>query len=129
MNIEITTTPIILTTGIYDLLKEQIKKHTFNKSNAEKLAIELKKAKQVLNRELPENIVAINTLVRLKNLKTGEEIERKFVSPQKARKKNSTTSILSPVGIATLGYATGAIIQWEFPEGTETLQILEVSRM
>lgn len=129
MNIEITNDPIILTTGIYDLLKAQIKKHTFNKSNAEKLAIELKNAKQVFRKELPENVVSINTLVKLKNLKTGEEIEQKFVSPQSARKKNATLSILSPIGIATLGYATGAIVQWEFPEGTETLQILAVSKL
>ena len=129
MNIEITNTPIIVTTGIYDLLKEQIKKHTFNKANAEKLAMELKNAKQVLRKELPENVVAINTLVKLKNLRTGEEVEQKFVSPQKARKKHFTTSILSPIGIATLGYTTGAIVQWEFPEGTETLQILEVSKI
>lgn len=129
MNIEITNTPIIVTTGIYDLLKEQIKKHTFNKANAEKLAMELKNAKQVLSKELPESVVAINTLVKLKNLRTGEEVEQKFVSPQKARKKNATTSILSPIGIATIGYTTGAIVQWEFPEGMETLQILEVSKI
>jgi len=129
MNIEITNTPIILTTGIYDLLKEQIRKHSFNKANGEKLAMELKNAKQVLRKELPNNVVAIDTSVKLKNLKTGEEIEQKFVSPQKARKKNATVSILSPIGIATLGYATGAIVQWELPEGTETLQILEVNKL
>jgi len=37
MNIELTTTPLVLTTGIYDLLKVQIKKKKLSRSNEEKL--------------------------------------------------------------------------------------------
>ena len=61
--LETTKTPIVLTTGIYDLLKLQIKKKKLNKSNEDRLEKELKNAKQVLNRDLPENIVTVNTEV------------------------------------------------------------------
>lgn len=128
-DIQVTKTSIILTTGIYDLLKEQIKKKKLNKLNEEKLEIELKNAQQVLNRDLPNNIVTINSLVTVKDLQTSEDITLKFVSPQKARRKNGTTSILSTIGIATLGYAEDAIIQWELPEGIKSFQILKVSRL
>ena len=72
--LETTKTPIVLTTGIYDLLKLQIKKKKLNKSNEDRLEKELKNAKQVLNRDLPYNIVTVNTEVLVKDLNTGEEI-------------------------------------------------------
>jgi regulator of nucleoside diphosphate kinase len=129
MDTETTKTPIILTTGIYDLLKDLIRKKKLSKVNEEKLENELKNSRQVLNRVLPVDIVTINTLVIVKDLITGEEIQQRFVSPQKARRKNGTTSILSSIGIATLGYAKNAIIQWELPEGLRTFKILSVEKL
>lgn len=129
MNIELTTTPLVLTTGIYDLLKEQIKKKKLSRSNEEKLELELKNAKQVLNKDLPSDVVTINTAVIVKDLQSGEEIEQQFVSPQKARRKNKTTSILSAIGVATLGYSTGSVVQWELPEGLKFYQIVKVSKI
>ena len=56
-------------------------------------------------------------------------MEQKFVGPHRARRKNGTTSILSDIGVATLGYEENAVIQWELPEGNRSLQILKVTRM
>lgn len=128
-NIEITKTPIILTTGIYDLLKEQIKKKKLTKVNEEKLEKELKNAIQVLSKDFPTNVVTVNSLVTVKDINTAEELTRKLVSPQRARRKHGTTSIISPIGIATLGYAENAIIQWQLPEGIRSFQILKVSKL
>lgn len=128
-DLETTTTPIVLTTGIYDLLKLQIKKKKLNKSNEDRLEKELKNAKQVLNRDLPDNIVTVNTEVLVKDLNSGEEITQKFVAPHRARRKHGTTSILSEIGVATLGYEENAIIQWDLPEGSRSLQILKVTRI
>lgn len=127
--LETTKTPIVLTTGIYDLLKLQIKKKKLNKSNEDRLEKELKNAKQVLNRDLPYNIVTVNTEVLVKDLNTGEEITQKFVAPRRARRKHGTTSILSEIGVGTLGYEENAIIQWDLPEGIKSLQILKVTRI
>lgn len=127
--IEITQTPIVLTTGIYDLLKEQIKKKKLNITNELRLEKELKSAKQVLNKDLPLNIVTVNTEVLVKDLHSGEEITQKFVGPHKARRKNGTTSILSDIGVATLGYEENAVIQWDLPEGCKSLQILKVTKL
>lgn len=126
---ETTKTPIVLTTGIYDLLKEHIRKKKLNKTNEERLEKELKNAKQVLNRDLPENVVTVNTEVLLRDLQTDEEIKQKFVAPKKAKRKNGTTSILSEIGVATLGYQENAIIQWDLLAGEKYLQILKVSKL
>lgn len=128
-DLETTTSSIVLTTGIYDLLKEHIRKKKLNKSNEARLEQELKNAKQVLSRDLPIDIVTVNTEVLVKDLQSGEEITQKFVGPHKARRKNGTTSILSEIGVATLGYQENAIIQWDLPEGTKSLKILKVTKL
>lgn len=129
MKVETTTTPLVLTTGIYDLLKEHIRKKKLNKLNEEKLELELRNAKQVLRKDLPADVVTVDTRVVVRDLETGEELERKFVAPQRARRKHGTTSILSAIGVATLGYATQSIINWDLPEGARTFQIVSVDKL
>lgn len=126
-SIQILDTPVILTTGIYDLLKDHIRRRKLSKANEAALEAQLKKAKQVLRKDLPANVVTIGTLVLVKDIDTGETQEYKFVGPETARKKNGTVSILSPMGIAMIGYPEGAVIEWEFNEGIKKNQIIKVT--
>lgn len=121
------TTPVILTTGLYDLLKDHLRTHKLSKYNEEKLALELRGAQQVLRKDLPAEVVTVDKKVRVKLLSTGEESTYNFVATTKAKRKNNTTSILTPIGIATIGHAVGTEIEWETPEGLETIRIEEVS--
>lgn len=120
---------IVLTTGMYDLLKEQLRTRKLSKYNEEKLTLELKSAKQVLNRELPENIVTVNKKVKVKDLSNGEELLFKLVAPAKAKRKHKTDSILSPIGIAMLGYEQGTKLKWEMNGEIKEYQIEEVSEI
>lgn len=126
-SIQILDTPVILTTGIYDLLKDHIRRRKLSKANEAALEVQLKKANQVLRKDLPTNVVTVDTLVTIKDLDTGDTQAYKFVGPDKARKKNNTVSILSPMGIAMIGYPEGAVIEWEFNEGIKKNQIIEVT--
>lgn len=126
-SIQILDTPVILTTGIYDLLKDHIRRRKLSKANEAALEAQLKKAKQVLRKDLPANVVTIGTLVSVKDLDTGQTQDYKFVGPETARKKNGTVSILSPMGIAMIGYPEGAVIEWEFNEGIKKNQIVKVT--
>lgn len=119
--------PITLSTGLYDLLKDHLRKHKLSKYNEEKLALELRSAQQLLNKELPSNVVTVNKKVRVKLLHTGEEQVYNFVGTTKAKRKNNTTSILTPIGIATIGHTEGTELDWEMPEGVVTIKIEEVS--
>lgn len=121
------TKPIILTTGIYDLLKIHTRTRNMLKYNNEKLVLELKSAVQVLKRNLPENIVTVDRSVQLKELATGEEFSYHLAAPGIARKKNNTTSILSPIAVAILGYEEGSDVSLEMPEGIKTFRIEKVS--
>ncbi|SDK18157.1 regulator of nucleoside diphosphate kinase [Pedobacter sp. ok626] len=123
------TTSIVLSTGIFDLLKDHIRRRKLSTYNQEKLVLELRNARQILNKDIPADVVTVNTKVRVKELETGEEFTYVLVSPAKAKNKNKTISILSPIGVAMVGYNQGAELSWEMPEGIKTYRIEEVSRL
>lgn len=128
-SIKINDTPIVLSTGIYDLLKDHLRRRKLSKYNEAKLELELRHAKQVLRNDLPADVVTVNTNVKVKELESGNEFTYKLVAPAKARRKNNTLSILSPIGVAILGYTQGAVVQWEMPEGIKQYQIEEVIKL
>ncbi|SMC53190.1 GreA/GreB family elongation factor [Pedobacter africanus] len=126
-SIQILDTPVILTTGIYDLLKDHIRRKKLSKTNEAALDAQLKKARQVLRKDLPTDVVTVDTLVTVKDLETGDTQEYKFVGPDSAKKKNGTVSILSPMGIAMIGYPVGAVVEWEFNAEIKKNQIIGVT--
>lgn len=120
---------IILTTDIYDLLKDQLRLRKLSLFNEEKLKLELRSATQVLRKDLPEDTVTVDKSVKIKHLATGVESSYKLVAPAKAKRKHNTISILSPIGVAMLGYSAGDELSWEMPDGVQEYQIVEVSSL
>ncbi len=120
---------IILTTGIYDLIKEHVrrKKVTIEEENI--LIEELKNASQVLRKELPEGVVTVNSIVTYKNHTTNEEKTVTFVGPKKSKPSKNKISILSDEGIAMVGYKIGDTIEWPSKKGNLKLEILNVEHI
>ncbi len=120
---------IILTTGVYDLIKDHIRRRRATKAQEEILINELKKAKQVVRRELPEDIVTLNKFVTVKNINSNEILTVTFVSPDKAKPNKNKPSILSELGIAIVGYKVGDIISWPSNDGEIKYEILKVDSL
>ncbi len=120
------TTNILLTTGVYDLVKDHLRRKKVTQVQEEILLAELRNAKQVLRKDLPEEIVTIGKKVTLKDLSTNQEMEYNFVGPEQAKPKKNRHSILMDEGLATVGYKTGDIINWPTAEGDKKYQILNV---
>ena len=117
---------VILTTGIYDLIKDHVRRKKVTKEEEELLLLELKNAKQVLRRDLPENIVTVDRRVKIKDHTDSSENEYMFVSTTKTKPKKGKFSILSEVAVATVGRQEGDIINWPFKDGERKLEILKV---
>lgn len=122
----IMTTNILLTTGVYDLVKDHLRRKKVTQVQEEILLAELRNAKQVLRKDLPEEIVTVGKKVTLKDLSTNQEMEYNFVGPEQAKPKKNRHSILMDEGLATVGYKTGDIINWPTAEGDKKYQILNV---
>ena len=103
---------IVLTTGIYDLIKEHIRRKKATAAEEEVLKEQLKNATQVSRKDLPSDVVSVDTVVTVKDLATNEEEVYKFVAPAKAKARNQTLSIVDQMGLALVGYTVGAKIEW-----------------
>lgn len=123
------TTQIVLTTGIYDLIKDHLRRKKVTKAEEDVLTIELRHAKQVLRRELPEEVVTLERRVTIKDHNTNEEEVYTLVAPAKAKPRKKTHSIISDMGLALVGYKVGDVITWPFKEEERKIEIMKVEAL
>ncbi len=92
----------------------------------ERLEEELDRAKVVDPRDIPDDVVTMNSSILVKDLDTNEEKTFVLVFPGKVNMTENSISILAPVGTALIGYKEGDVIDWEVPAGTKRIQIIKV---
>ena len=100
---------------------------TFDRRNAEELTAELKKATLVNKNNFPEDVVGLNSKVRIKAEGKSEEMELMIVTPDRANIKEKKISIMAPIGTALIGFRQGQKVKWKVPSGNKMFTILEVS--
>lgn len=120
---------IILTTGLYDLIKDHVRRRKVTPAEEELLTNELRRAKQVLRRDLPQDVVSVHSRVTIKDLETNEEKVHTFVPPGKAKQKHKTESIMTTMGLALVGRGAGARVEWPMNDGHKSFEILKVERL
>lgn len=119
---------IILSRGIHQMIVSHIRKDKdILTSNKEKLMAEMRSAKIVPSKSIPQDVVGINTKVQIKDLDTEDELVISLVSPAEEKVKRNKLSILSPFGLALVGYNEGDQVDWETPEGIKRYRIEKVS--
>lgn len=87
--------------------------------NAALLADELMRARVVASEQIPADVVTMNSRVRFRDVRTGEELEVTLVYPNAASFAHGRVSVLAPVGSALLGLTVGEEIEWPMPSGGE----------
>lgn len=90
------------------------------------LAGELARAKVVSAKEVPPDVVTMNSKVVLRDIDTSEEMTLVLVFPKDADINAGAISILAPVGMAILGYAKGDVIEWPVPSRIRRISIKEI---
>lgn len=92
----------------------------------EKLQAEIRRARVVSPREVPGDVITMNSTVCLKDTDTGEEETYTLVFPEDADLAQGKLSVLAPVGTAMLGYKVGDIFEWDVPAGKRHLQVEKI---
>ena len=87
---------------------------------------ELNRGKVVESKAIPENVITMNSKIRIRNLDTNEEMIFQLVFPEDADSSQEKISILAPIGTAVIGYKTDDIIEWKIPVGLARLKIKEI---
>ncbi len=84
---------------------------------AQALEEELSRAEVIPQKEIPTDVVTMNSVVKFLAVENNKESEIKLVYPQDADVTKSRVSILAPVGIALIGLRVGETIDWPMPNG------------
>jgi regulator of nucleoside diphosphate kinase len=90
------------------------------------LEAELERARIVPAGQVPDDVVTMNSLVRLLDLDSKEVEEYELVYPADADMAAHRISVLAPVGTAILGYRRGDLIEWPVPAGLRRLRVESV---
>lgn len=119
---------ITVTTGIYDAIKDHLRRKRATAEQEARLAAELRGATQVLRRDLPEDYVTVDRVVKLKDHTDNTENEYIFVASTRAKPKKNKHSILSDIALSVVGYKVGDVITWPFRDGERKIEIMNVER-
>lgn len=87
---------------------------------------ELKTAKIVPEEEMPDDVVRFYSNVTIQTPFVNG-ITYQIVTPEESNLKENKISILSPMALALFGYAENDSIEWQFPNGINTLMIRKVA--
>ena len=94
----------------------------------QKIEETLVRARIIESSDLPNDKVYILSLVKLKDMKTKEEIEYLLVSPEEADFDKNKISVTSPIGKALMGKKSGDLVKTKVPAGFLEYKILAISR-
>ncbi|MDX9924015.1 MAG: nucleoside diphosphate kinase regulator [Ignavibacteriaceae bacterium] len=97
------------------------------KKNIYELEKELKDAIVVEPKDIPADVVTMNSKFKIKDLETDKESEYTLVFPFDADIEQNKLSIFAPIGIAVIGYKSGDTIEWTVPSGKRRIKIEEIS--
>lgn len=87
---------------------------------------ELERATIARAEEVPDDLVTMNSRVRVENLDNGHVYAYQIVFPKDADLATNRISVLAPIGTALLGYGAGTTVEWQVPSGMRRLRILDV---
>ena len=90
------------------------------------LETELQRGKLVAPKDVPADVITMNSKTRLIDLETKEEMTFTLVFPDEADVRQGKISVLAPIGTAMLGYRVGDTFTWQVPDGMRRLQVQEI---
>ena len=106
---------------------EQLVAEVKRGGDVDRLEEELARAIVVSPQGVPATVVTMNSRIRFRDVRTGQESEVVLVYPQDANIDQGKVSVLAPVGSALIGLSVGDAIEWPMPSGAmRSLEIAEV---
>jgi regulator of nucleoside diphosphate kinase len=107
-------------TGLVEMLRAR---SAVDNADLAILEDELERAEVVSPQDVPEDVVTMNSCVKLRDLDTGEELSLTLVFPGTADAKKHRISVLAPIGVALLGCRAQEEVSWPTPSRVRRLRI------
>jgi len=94
--------------------------------SVQELKDEMNRALVVSPKEVPENVITMNSRVLMRDVESGNDMTLWLVFPDKVDAVKNPVSILSPLGTAMIGYKVGDVFTWESPTGKKQIEVLDI---
>lgn len=108
---------------IHKCIQDARRMNTIGMVETENLLSELKTAIVIEPDEIPDDVVTMNSIVKISFLDTNKTLQLQIVYPDRANIKENKISIFSPVATALIGYRLSDEIEWIVPSGLTRLRI------
>ena len=121
------THPIVITefdeNRLRGLLRVLRERSAVDAWNLDALSRELDRAEVVSTREVPSNVVTMNSRVGIRDLDSDRRFTVSLVFPGVRDSEATSVAVLSPFGLALLGCRAGHMLEWDTPAGRRRLLI------
>lgn len=87
---------------------------------------ELDRAVIVSPKDVPPDVVTMNSKIVLVDAESGEEMVFTLVFPSDADMMHEKISVLAPIGTVVLGYRVGDTFEWQVPDGTRRWTVKQI---
>jgi regulator of nucleoside diphosphate kinase len=77
-------------------------------------------------KDVPANVVTMNSLVVLRNLDSGDRLTCRLAYPHEASQSPHSVSVSRPLGVAMLGKRVGQVIRWPRGNTDRRMRIQQV---
>lgn len=111
---------------LQELIETMLDQPSRDSRYLDELDQELLRAEVVAPRDIPPDVITMNSTVRLQDMDTKGELEYTLVFPADANLEKGRISVLAPVGMAMIGYRVGDTVSWKVPGGTKRLKIKKI---
>lgn len=114
---------IFITEADMKRLRPLVERLKGSRDDLKLLEQELDRANIVAPKDVPPDVVTMNSKVRVRDLESGEENTYTLVFPEQADIENGKISVIAPIGTAMLGQRVGDEFSWQVPDGTVKLRV------
>ena len=119
----ITKTQHAIIKGLIAYLPDRLKTAEIGELNNE-----LKNARVVNDNEIASDVIQLNSYFEIEDLNTKRQLKLTLTLPGHANVAEKRISILSPLGVALIGFREGATVEWTLPGGRKRFKILKVEQ-
>ena len=112
--------PIVVSSLDLERIEEllELKQHR-ESASAASLRAELARANVLEPKEMPADVITMNSTATVVEESNGETRELSLVYPREADSNANKVSVFAPVGSAMLGMRVGQTIDWKVPSGRD----------
>ena len=109
-----------------DLLAEVSVSDPRQRGDLKLLEEELRRAVIVEPKEIPGDVITMNSRADLIDLDTHETVTFTLVFPRDSNVEEEKISVLAPIGAGMLGYRIGDEFEWKVPDGVRHMKVTNI---